>query len=317
MLQYSKFVNTKAYDKANPKNTSPYPIFKKSTANTSRLRRMEVVAETEQQQQGQSAMRETMPIQYEAIQYETIQYATPDAPEPSAEPAPAAAVEPELKHFIHPSVNLEEMQKKEELSMQEEDWLSFFMGKSKESPWTEDPTKQEEPLAVSTFNTEYGHSAVQAEEHAPIVPPARHDEGPSIPSFQDFIKTHEEEAQAPSEISWAEAAMEAARQIEELRACEEREAAEAALKASLDAIMDGTAEPLPAPPLPAPAISRPAPEETLAPALDAVLAPVAAPVAVAMPLIDPARPSGNAETLNEIFDEMIKDDKIFKREYKI
>ena len=278
MLHYSKFVNTKAYEKANPKNTSPFPVFTKPVVSSSRVRRPAVVPE-KYPESPEAMPEEQVPAEAEALDI----------------------AEPELKPFMHPSVNLEEMQKKEDLSMQEEDWLSFFMGKTNaaSSPWAEDPVPEEH---VASFADEYGPPPL----HELIVPAAPQEET-GIMCFQEPVKTEEEEeAQAPGEISWMEAAMEAARQIEGLKACEEREMAEAALKRSLDALMLDTmllataqqaSAPLPAPPLPA-------------------AAELPSPVA-ALPAIDPMRSPTGPDSLNMIFDELIADDKVFKRECKI
>ncbi|MBX9688149.1 MAG: hypothetical protein K2X27_15685 [Candidatus Obscuribacterales bacterium] len=100
MLHYSKFVNTKAYQKANSSsNKSHFPALPKSESPV-KLRRMS------------------------ELQMEL-------GPQECSE-APATAEAEKIKESpkMHASVNLQEMQRMEELNKKDSDWLSFFLGQT-------------------------------------------------------------------------------------------------------------------------------------------------------------------------------------------
>lgn len=94
-MHHSKFVNTKAYQKANSKKDNlQFPIFGNSNANVSYQR-----------------VQRPEPIRVELAKTESVE---PPAP---------------VDQKIHGSVNFEELQKIEDLHKVDEDWLGFFLGK--------------------------------------------------------------------------------------------------------------------------------------------------------------------------------------------
>lgn len=99
MLSYSKFVNTKAYQKASKKPGPLFPVFTKSASSVSRLRKQEA--------------KLSEPIKDEELPAQRLQDEKPAA-------------------HIHQSVDFAEMQRREDLHKPDEDWLAFFMGESTE-----------------------------------------------------------------------------------------------------------------------------------------------------------------------------------------
>lgn len=142
MLQYSKFVNTKAMQKAaSRKAPVQLPIFTKSVQ-----------------------INKAYKNDVEAPDVVTEKQATP--PPEKAKPV------------VHPSVNLEEMQRKEELKKKDQDWLEFFLGMT-----SADSKPASKALPAASFaSTDF------APAHEPLVTPAP--EGPACLDdiFKDLIQ---------------------------------------------------------------------------------------------------------------------------------
>lgn len=101
MLHASKFVNTKAYQKAlDKKNPLKFPILGNSETDAPKLRTPEPNWMRDREQ------------------------------EPRPKPSPVVEESAVEKPKVHGSVNFEKMQQIEELHKQDEDWLAFFMGKT-------------------------------------------------------------------------------------------------------------------------------------------------------------------------------------------
>ncbi len=134
MLQNSKFVNTKAYNKANEERK--YPALSRINLNTSRSRQYDPAAyqgdrnKSEIEQSAQCVEDPTLVTEADLAALEQVQS--------------NHAAETRQAFPRHASVNLEALQAKEDLAMQEEDWRTFFMGKAATKPAalmvTEDPS---------------------------------------------------------------------------------------------------------------------------------------------------------------------------------
>jgi len=105
MLQYSKFVNTKAFQKAGQRRGHvQVPVFSKSVPFTK------------------------LPKNQDASQSETAQLSPETVcTEATTEQANTAA-NAYVPRNIHASVDLDEMQRQEELTKKDQDWLGFFLG---------------------------------------------------------------------------------------------------------------------------------------------------------------------------------------------
>lgn len=142
MLHASKFVNTKAYQKAQDrKDPLKFPLLSAKDA--------------------EQVQRHTEP---DRVRLRSVIIA---AEEESREKS--AQVEIEKKAAIHPSVDLQRMQKQEELNKQEEDWMAFFTGKTEgcetqlelpahaDNIFGSDFSFATPQSAVLSFATEYGY----------------------------------------------------------------------------------------------------------------------------------------------------------------
>lgn len=156
MLQNSKFVNTKAYNKANQERK--YPALSRINMDTSRSRQYDPAA----YQADRNRDREIERSSNSAESVDEIISETNFAESIDDNQLQTAQAKQALPR--HGSVNLEALKAKEELAMQEEDWLTFFMGKAATKPAalmvTEDPS-----LLVTGF------TEVIAEPYAPITTP--------------------------------------------------------------------------------------------------------------------------------------------------
>lgn len=156
MLQNSKFVNTKAYNKANQERK--YPALSRINMDTSRSRQYDPAA----YQADRNRDREIERSGNSAESVDEIISETNFAE--SIDENQTQTVQAKQALPRHGSINLEALKAKEELAMQEEDWLTFFMGKAATKPAalmvTEDPS-----LLVTGF------TEVIAEPYAPITTP--------------------------------------------------------------------------------------------------------------------------------------------------
>ncbi len=150
-MQYSKFVNTKAGQRGNAKKDSiQFPIFERSKNHNQFQKPPQAELERLTQEQAK-----------------TVELPKPILEKPLAEaPLEAPAPEPpqlESKEAkIHGSIDFHHMQKMEDLTKADEDWLAFFLGKK-------------EPIVYSD-STEIARippaSFADSEQVAPIIPPA-------------------------------------------------------------------------------------------------------------------------------------------------
>ncbi|MBX9572567.1 MAG: hypothetical protein K2X77_26970 [Candidatus Obscuribacterales bacterium] len=154
-MQYSKFVNTKANQRGNAKKEPlQFPIFERSK-NHNQFQK---------------------PPQAELERLAQDQVKTVEIPKPVIEQAPPVEAEPAKEARIHGSVNFEQMQRMEDLTKADEDWLAFFMGKT-------------EPIVYYSQSTELATipqaSFAESDVHGPIIPPA-----PAAP-IQELIEESE------------------------------------------------------------------------------------------------------------------------------
>jgi hypothetical protein len=115
MLHYSKFVNTKALQRAATRMAPPcLPAFTGSAANSKFCRNDE------------KDIIPAAPIDNAALAADPV----PARPAPEISDARVFEKKKVTQLPIHPSVNFEELQQKEQLNTSEQEWLSFFLGAS-------------------------------------------------------------------------------------------------------------------------------------------------------------------------------------------
>lgn len=140
-MQHSKFVNTKAHQKAQ-KGSMQFPIFGRSNANESNYHK--------------AAKVELGRID----QNKTVEMKKPDLAEPETSPS-ALAETREAKEAakIHASINFEQMQKMEDLNRVDDDWAAFFLGKTEAVAYSE---STDLVPVTSSFDesTEHMHDAI-------------------------------------------------------------------------------------------------------------------------------------------------------------
>ena len=169
-MQHSKFVNTKAYQKANnKKDPLQFPIFGRSN-NSTQFQKLRAEAQKPVPK---------APIEVEKTELlDSISVISPNEK--------AAEQEAEVKtHEIHASVNFQEMQRIEDLHKADEDWLAFFLGKTQA---TEIFLSTNTEVAVASFADPFEPGTV------PIIPSP-----PVATAFEEaFVTKQEASSQANS-----------------------------------------------------------------------------------------------------------------------
>lgn len=151
-MQYSKFVNTKAGQRGNAKKEPlQFPIFERSKNHNQFQKPPQAELERLTQEQAKT-VELPKPI---------IEKPIAEAP---VEAAPPPVAQPESKDAkIHGSIDFQYMQKMEDLTKADEDWLAFFLGKKEPIVYSE--STEIATIAPASF-------AESAEQAAPIIPPA-------------------------------------------------------------------------------------------------------------------------------------------------
>ncbi len=154
MLHYSKFVNTKAYQKSLSQKSENVPAMPKTIRSSSLLRQdfrdPECIPQSERQQCSDSSYQDPVYNQ-------------------KAELVEEKPAEVKAESHRHASINLDEMQKHEDMKAQEEDWLAFFLGKS---PIKEVILSDETAIAtLGSFASQHADTSDQLSSRSITTPP--------------------------------------------------------------------------------------------------------------------------------------------------